>query len=381
MGGKAFRSHLPNATFPRLSPLVYASLKSTLLPRLTPLFQYVGVPHEAPEKEDHGDVDFIVACPLNDIGHEEIKHALGANACIPSPQSDRGGTYNFALRLADLVTPLPTDAVPVPEETSEVYVQVDVNICKDAQCWENVMIFHSYGDLGVITGRLAASVGLNLGELGLKMASQALVPTYSPTFLLSSSIPDILTFFGLSLERWRAGFGTQQDAFEWVTSSRFYVPGRISDRASRTKSLANRSMYQAFLQWSEARVSPAAGNDGQPQEKQEMEVIRESVRNEALAFFGKREEHDALVQANERRVRLKAIWNGRKVGEWVGVGNNRMISKVMAVMRRTIGEEKIGQMTEDELKQHVLQASEAIELQLAEERQAREECGGDVDGT
>ena len=114
---------------------------------------------------------------------------------------------------------------------------------------------------------------------------------------------------------------------------------------------------------------------------EDKEVIRESVKKEALAFFGKREEHDALVQANERRVRLKAIWNGRKVGEWVGVGNYRMIGKVMAVMRRTIGEEKIGQMTEDELKQHVLQVSEAIELQLAEERQAREESGGDVDVT
>lgn len=143
-------------------------------------------------------------------------------------------------------------------------------------------------------------------------------------------------------------------------------------------------MYQAFLQWCEAKVSPVAGNDDQPREKQETEdreAIRESVRKEALAFFGKQEEHDALVQANERRVRLKAIWNGRKVGEWVGVGNYRMIGKVMAVMRRTIGEEKIGQMTEDELKQHVLQASEAIKLQLAEERRAREESGGDVDGT
>ena len=140
-------------------------------------------------------------------------------------------------------------------------------------------------------------------------------------------------------------------------------------------------MYQAFLQWSNDRVSSVAGNDGQPQEKQETEdreAIKESVRKEALAFFGKREEHDALVQTNERRVRLKAIWNGRKVGEWVGVENDRMIGRVMAVMRQTIGEEKIGQMTEDELKQHVLQVSEAIELQLAAERQTREECR-DVD--
>lgn len=379
MGGKAFLSHLPNAAFPRLSPLIYASLKSTLLPRLTPLFQYVGVPHEAPEKQDHGDVDFIVACPLTAIGHEEIKHALGASACITSPQPDRGGTHNFALRLADVVMPLPTDAVPVSEETTEVYVQVDVNIRKDAQDWENVMIFHSYGDLGMIMGRLAASVGLHLGELGLKMASQALVPTYSPTFLLSSSIPDILPFFGLSLERWNAGFETQEDAFRWVTSSRFYVPGQVSDKASRAKSRVNRGMYQAFLQWCEARVSPAAGHDGRPQEE-DKEAIRESVRKEALAFFDKREEHDALVHANERRVRLKAIWNGRKVGEWVGVRNYKMIGKVMADMRRTIGEEKIGQMTEDELKKHVVRVSEAIELQSAEGRQARKASGGDVDG-
>jgi hypothetical protein len=170
MGGKAFLSRLPNATFPRLSPTIYASVKSTLLPRLTLLFQHVGVPHEAPEKEDHGDVDFVVACPYTAIGHERIKSVLGAIACIPSTQPDGRGSHNFALRLADVVTSLPTDAVPVPGETSEVYIQVDVNIRKDVQDWDNAMIFHSYGDLGMIVGRLAASVGLHVGELGLKVS-------------------------------------------------------------------------------------------------------------------------------------------------------------------------------------------------------------------
>lgn len=170
MGGKAFLSLLPDATFPRLSPATYASLKSNLLPRLTPLFQHVGVPHEAPEKQDHGDIDIIVAGPHAAVGHEKIKSALGASACIPSAQPDGGGTHNFALRLADVVIPLSAEATPVSGETNEVYVQVDVHICKDAQDWENVMIFHAYGDLGMIMGRLAASVGLHLGELGLKVS-------------------------------------------------------------------------------------------------------------------------------------------------------------------------------------------------------------------
>jgi hypothetical protein len=134
-------------------------------------------------------------------------------------------------------------------------------------------------------------------------------------------------------------------------------------------------MYQAFLQWSDAKASTAAENDGQPQvtrEVEEKEAIIESVKEEALAFFYKQEEHGALVQANERRLHLKAMWNGRKVGEWTG-GGGTVVGRVMKLLRQTIGEEKIGQMTEEELKQHVLQAKETVELQLAEERQAREE--------
>ncbi|KAI9460045.1 hypothetical protein F5148DRAFT_274148 [Russula earlei] len=116
MGGKAFVSRLPHATFPRLSPAIYASLKSTLLPRLAPLFEYVDVPHEAPEKRDHGDVDFIVARPRAAVGHQEIKRALDASACISSTQPDGGGTHNFALRLVDVIGSLPANVAPVSGE-------------------------------------------------------------------------------------------------------------------------------------------------------------------------------------------------------------------------------------------------------------------------
>ncbi|KAI9460044.1 hypothetical protein F5148DRAFT_1217957, partial [Russula earlei] len=203
--------------------------------------------------------------------------------------------------------------------------------------------------------RLAASVGLHLGELGLKMTSQALVPTYSSTFVLSSSIPDIFPFFGLSLERWKAGFATMHEAFEWVASSRFYVYGQVSDRVSRAKLRANRNMYHAFFQWRDARASPHAENESQPRDVHETgdrEAMIESVREEALTFFGKREEHDALV-------RLKAMWNGRKVGEWTG-GNGRVVGR---------GKRRFGEMTEKELKGHVLQTKEVVELQITEERQ------------
>jgi hypothetical protein len=94
-------------------------------------------------------------------------------------------------------------------------------------------------------------------------------------------------------------------------------------------------------------------------------------------YFGKQEEHDALVQDNERRLRIKAMWNGTKVGEWTS-WHGWLVGRLMKYMRETVGEEKIGQMTEEELKERVLQAKEVIESELAQERQISEDDQADV---
>lgn len=190
-----------------------------------------------------------------------------------------------------------------------------------------------------------------------------------------------MSFFGLSMERWEARFATQHEAFEWIASSRFYVPGQISNPASRAKSRGNRSMYQAYFHWNDARAQATAENDGLSPQKQETNnretAIQTIIGQEALVFFGKQEEHNALAQENERKVRVKAMWNGRKVGEWTS-WNGRLVGRLMNLMRQSVGEQKIGQMTEEELKQHVLQAKEIVESQLAQEQQIREDEKADV---
>ena len=187
------------------------------------------------------------------------------------------------------------------------------------------------------------------------------------------------------MERWEAGFATQLEAFEWIASSRFYVPCQISNPTSRAKSRSTRAMYQAYFHWNEAKAKATAENEcpsPQNQETNDRETVIQAIGQEALVFFGKQEEHDALVQENERRLRVKAMWNGRKVGEWTS-WSGRLIGRLMKFMRQSVGEEKIGQMTEEELKEHVLQAKEVIQLQLAQEQaqehQMREDVQGDVD--
>lgn len=63
MGGSAFRSTLGQSAFPRFPPSVYDALKGRLHSRISELYTCVSVPREAPQKEDYGDVDFLVAEP------------------------------------------------------------------------------------------------------------------------------------------------------------------------------------------------------------------------------------------------------------------------------------------------------------------------------
>lgn len=197
MGGKALLSLLPHATFPRLSSALYNTIKIRLHARLSPHFDRVEIPHEAPEKLDHGDIDFIVVSPRPGLQHHDVERALGATSrhSIPSPEVN-AGTSHFALSLAVLerelgLTEDGSNHVISHRDSSLAtdvvgrYVQVDVHLCPDVEDFERVVFFHGYGDLGMIMGALARSVGLQLGSKGLKVCTTTQIP-YVFFFSLSS---------------------------------------------------------------------------------------------------------------------------------------------------------------------------------------------------
>lgn len=105
MGGNAFATLLDASAFPRMPPAVYNALKDRLLPRISCLYEHVAVPFEAPEKTTHGDVDFIVACPLNfkdtadqiNALHEIVQASVGARH---ANLMDGNRTSNFAVPVA-----------------------------------------------------------------------------------------------------------------------------------------------------------------------------------------------------------------------------------------------------------------------------------------
>lgn len=165
MGGRAFLPHLPPGSLPRLPTPLYVALKTRLTPLLLTLFAIVEVPAEKPGKEDHGDIDFVVACPLNPEGitPEQVARVLGA---VKSIELDGNRTSNYAISISQSSW-LMHAAQPVPSD--HIYCQVDVRICNDEQEVERVVVFHGYGDLGIMIGAIAKNYGLSVNHHGLKV--------------------------------------------------------------------------------------------------------------------------------------------------------------------------------------------------------------------
>lgn len=165
MGGRAFLQDLPPGSLPRLPTSLYVSLKARLTAPLLTLFAIVEVPPEKPEKEDHGDIDFVVACPLSHkvVTPEQVGRVLGA---VKSIELDGNRTSNYAVNI-DQEEWLVHSVQPAPSD--RIYCQVDVKVCGDEEEAGRMMVFHGYGDLGIIIGAIAKSHGLSVNPHGLKV--------------------------------------------------------------------------------------------------------------------------------------------------------------------------------------------------------------------
>ena len=188
MGGNAFSERLPTAVFPRMSPAFYNSIKDRIVPRLEALYNLVAVPPEAPGKIDYGDLDIVVCQPKNireDIPLSEcvtlaeIEQALGSVHSLPLP-GDR--TSNFAIHIQqDEVQHFPVDQEAVKNDgldLTQLYIQIDLHFCEDIESWNSRILFQSYGELGMILGMLARTVGLTWTVAGLK-AGDPMSPVFA----------------------------------------------------------------------------------------------------------------------------------------------------------------------------------------------------------
>ncbi|KAJ7773064.1 hypothetical protein B0H16DRAFT_1511127 [Mycena metata] len=387
MGGSAFSASLPASALPRIPPAVYYAVKARLTPRLETLYSVVSTPHEAPEKADHGDLDFLVCEPLNgamgEVPHDAVQTLLVARYVVPMP-GNRTSSYAVCITPGEW-GPLghaseEKEARRQAMETDnqqELYYQVDVHVCSDKAEWERIQFFNGYGDLGMIMGLIARNKGLALGSKGLKVPHVPRTP-----FELSVSMDEIMQYMGLSMERWKAGFRTKQEVFEWVATSPLFDPVRFQAEGQGFKKVKpERKMYAQFVQWvreQQKHLVESGSAEGALRHTMDQE---EQVQH-ALKYFGKKEEFDALNREDAEKARLREGFNGTKVRAWTELtgGQWKELKLIMDEVRGRVGGEPgilkiLDERGEEGIKEYVLQAKEKLGVQsaaLPEQKEAAE---------
>ncbi|KIY64153.1 hypothetical protein CYLTODRAFT_112399 [Cylindrobasidium torrendii FP15055 ss-10] len=316
MGGNAFNAVVNfSGIFPRMQPALYRCLRQKHEDALKKLYTLVGTPAEAPEKVDHGDVDFIVwhPCPVD---HLSVQEALKASHVKPM---DGPRTSNYA----------------VPLDAQDEYCQVDVHVCATEGEWQRTMFFHSYGDMGMILGLIARGVGLHLGVHGLRYPIPKLPPWH-----LSSNFDDILPFFGWSKSRFDRGFKTKVELFEWIWTTEHIHPRTFGSNNAVGKVDKQRKLYHEFVAWGRERQEQQTSESPQPRAT-ELQVI---MREKALQHFGVQAEVEAFIHAESSRARWKALFNGHLVEEWteIPLSNWKRIKQLMDTVRQQLDGEAGG---------------------------------------
>lgn len=320
MGGLAF-SHIPGVQVPRMRPELYERVVAEVSPKLCRIFQTVEVPLPVPGKKDHGDVDFLVggviaASPDEDIWLR-IEVALDAKLHIG------GNSHSFGLQHPEL---------------PDAYVQVDVEIVPvgDNQEKTDEMVIwtyfmKSYGDLLQIIGICHRSLGLVCTDKGLHVRIAA-IESYNKKkarLFLTLDPSKAMLFLGLDVEKYWAGFSSEEELFDWVANGRFFshqlLDQRIEKASDRSRQV-RRPMYRRFMEeYVPAHPEPKPGREEPPSR---LDVLRE-----AILEHDKLPQYQAMMREHETRENEEELW--QQIKDALPVRGNSL-SLVLRALKRWV---------------------------------------------
>ncbi len=301
MGGNALKN------VRRMDAARYEWIKEKVLGELSHCYESVLVPFEVPGKVEHGDLDVL---------------------CLPRSS-------------------MPLDASLHPKSRSEECVsnghvlcfeydghQIDIIHVNSMEELLFAQLFYSYGDTGMILGMLCKRVNLVLTDRQLSVRVPE--PYADCKIHLSSNVSDVLQFLGLSEKRWKLGFREKHEIYSWIAESRFFCPSIFYSTHCSSKK-KERPMFGGFVKFCETVGAP------------EPVVSPSQVYTEAMTFFGKSRDHDALIARREKEDRVKNKFNGKLVMEWTGA-SGKDVGRVVAGVKMECSDDNLLEMSFNDIK-------------------------------
>lgn len=297
MGGKVFDNYeMPDGSppqVPRMSPELYQELIAEYQPRLEALFRNVIVPRDAPNKEDHGDIDFLVEGIRLSARDQELwkltEGCLGAELRVARNQSQSFG-------------------IPHPN-VAGAFVQVDVELSPGngtlgaADLFEWTKFMKGDADLLQIIGIAHRPLGLTCNDRGLHVRLEQIEPyDKKKALLFLTRDPDAaMRFYGFAIEKHAAGFSSETELFDWVASGRFFsrtvFEQRIEKADDRSRQ-SKRPMYRRFVE----EYMPNTNTDTSKP------WSRDQVLREAIRTFDVEQEYAAMIASHEAKTAEEDLW-------------------------------------------------------------------------
>lgn len=311
MGGKVF-DHL-GLQVPRMAPEVYQRTIATIRPKLEQFFNRVAVPRDAPGKTDHGDIDFLVdgiRTPAHDGSlWQLVQGALGAD------HHKSQGSHSYAIRHPDI---------------DGANVQVDVELNPGDFDW--TLFMKGDGDLLQILGIAHRPLGLTCTDQGLHVRIEE-IETYDKKdarIFLTKEPARAMRFYGLDVDRYKEGFSSETELFDWVAAGRFFsrevFERRVEKADDRTRQL-KRPLYRHFVEDYMPAVTHSSNKVW----------MRAEVLHEALAAFDVCAEYDEKMAKHNLTQAEKQLWG--EVKKRINA-SEKSIKVVVRALRRWVGFER-----------------------------------------
>ncbi|TAQ87032.1 hypothetical protein B7494_g4649 [Chlorociboria aeruginascens] len=334
MGGKAFSSRSPPLNTPRMPLKIYNLILASTLAILHQHYCQVASAIEAPGKQTYGDVDVLVAAPLdksldyastptNEVAATLAK-ALGAKEWIKEKGSP---TINLAIPWP----PSYSTEAQKDEENEDKFVQVDIHVCASEAVF-NWEIFHSaHGDLWNILGTMIRRFGLTPNDRGLyiRIPEIELNDRKKSMVFLTAEASKVLNFLGLEEEKWWKQFRSQEEMFQYAAGCRMFWVREIAQDEAEGDVVAVQEGDIEGQEGGERGKKKLKHNDRQRMSKRpifkdwiddfipklreagthdEAKVTREQIRDEAFEKFGIKQEYDERLREWKLVKHKDEIW-------------------------------------------------------------------------
>lgn len=319
MGGKAFAeaqgSNRGLKNFPRMPPPLYKRLVQRVLKLLRQSYDTTRLPAEAPEKQDHGDIDVLVhSSQWPDAGGKEDLATLAKAFDATQTRFFGSGRWSLAVPFS---SPCFEDVDLDPlsgnwdDDLTKAFVQIDIHVCKTVERLTWLLFKNAYGDLWQILGVIIRPYGMTADERYLNVRIQEVEENGGSKdeqrVKLTRDPVETMEFLGLDADVYAAGFSTEVAIFEWATKCRFFHTASLfrhldeDDEMAESTNLNHndrarfkkRLMYTRFRDWVRDHIDTLSQDNTL--------LTRSTVFAEAIARF------DAQAQADKvlPRFRLK----------------------------------------------------------------------------